>query len=385
MLILVIVPAIGVAASLIYYVAATAAAIRFAARATLPAPPLPKIAPRIAILKPLHGLSESLGANILSFLETAYPRAEFVFGVSDYEDPAAEVPVALKPRYQFANITLSVGEEPGCANRKVAKLIRMVERAPKAEIFVLSDADISVERDHLAHVVGELVADEKTGVVTCVYRARPLGALAARFEALFINTDFAPMAILSAAIEPLRHAFGATIAVRRGALEAIGGFRAIKDLLADDFFLGRMVAQHGFELKLSSSIVTITCEESRFAEFWNHQLRWARTYRTVRPVSLATIVIHGPFWAVMLLAASGFRPYALALLAIVIAVRVAMSAVILSRVLRLPELLRDLWLIPVKDLVMTAIWFASLTKNEVLWGGKRFRILAGGLMREVKG
>jgi len=193
------------------------------------------------------------------------------------------------------------------------------------------------------------------------------------------------MAILSAAIEPLRHAFGATIAVKRGALEAIGGFRALKDLLADDFFLGRMVAQHGFELKLSSSIVTITCEESRFAEFWNHQLRWARTYRTVRPVSLATIVIHGPFWALMLVAASGCRLYALVLLAIVIVLRVAMSAVIMSRVLRLPEWLRDLWLIPVKDLVMTAIWFASLAKNEVVWGGRRFQILGGGVMREVKG
>src|SRR5271170_7838555 len=385
MLVFVILPAIGVAASLLYYVAATAAAIRFASRAALPPSPLPKIAPRIAVLKPLHGLSESLGANILSFLEAAYPICEFIFGVSDYEDPAAEVPVALKPRYQFANITLSVGEEPGCANRKIAKLIRMAERAPKAEIFVLSDADISVERDHLSRVVGELVADEKTGLVTCVYRARPLGALAARFEALFINTDFAPMAILSAAIEPLRHAFGATIAVKRGALEAIGGFRALKDLLADDFFLGRMVAQQGFELKLSSSIVTITCEESRFAEFWNHQLRWARTYRTVRPVSLATIVIHGPFWALMLVAASGCRLYALVLLAIVIVLRVAMSAVIMSRVLRLPERLRDPWLIPAKDLVMTAIWFASLAKNEVVWGGRRFQILGGGVMREVKG
>ena len=57
----------------------------------------------------------------------------------------------------------------------------------------------------------------------------------------------------------------------------------------------------------------------------------------------------------------------------------------MSRVLRLPERLRDLWLIPAKDLVMTAIWFASLAKNEVVWGGRRFQILDGGVMREVKG
>jgi ceramide glucosyltransferase len=383
-IVLVLISAIGVAASLLYYAAATAAAVRFASRAAAPGPPLPKIAPRLAVLKPLHGLSQSLGGNILSYLEAAYPRLEFVFGVSDYEDPAAEVPVALKPRYQFANITLSVAEEPGCSNRKVAKLIRMAERAPNAEIFVVSDADVSVERDHLMRVAGELLADDKAGIVTCAYRARPLGDLASRLEALFVNTDFAPMAILSAAIEPLRHAFGATIAVRRAALEAIGGFRALKDVLADDFFLGRMAAERGWGIRLSSSIVTIACEESRLSEFWHHQLRWARTYRTVRPESLAAIVIHGPFWALMLLGASAFRLWALAILAIVIAARIAMGAVMLTRVVRLPETLHDLWLLPLKDLAMTGVWFASLASNRVMWGGRRFQILRGGAMREVK-
>ncbi len=382
---LILASSIGVAASLLYYLVATVVALRFATRSKSAAPPLPKIAPRVAVLKPLHGLSASLGANILSFLEASYPRLEFVFGVSGYEDPAAEVPVALKPRYQFANITLSVGEEPGCANRKVAKLIRMAERAPKADIFVVSDADVSVDRDHLSRVIGELVADEKTGVVTCVYRARPSGSLASRFESLFVNTDFAPMAILSAAIEPLRHAFGATIAVKRGALDAIGGFRALKDRLADDFFLGRMAVERGYAVKLSSSIVTIACEESHLPEFWNHQMRWARTYRTVRPVSLATLIIHGPFWALTLVAASGFKPYALGLLAIVLGARLAMSAIVLGRVLGLPDSLRDLWLVPIKDLIMTAVWFASLISNRVVWGGRRFEILAGGAMREITG
>ena len=56
----------------------------------------------------------------------------------------------------------------------------------------------------------------------------------------------------------------------------------------------------------------------------------------------------------------------------------------MARVLRLPELLRDLWLVPLKDLAMTAIWFSSLAGSRVWWGGRRFQILAGGAMREVK-
>jgi ceramide glucosyltransferase len=383
MIAVVAVAAAGVAVSLAYYFAATLAALRFARRAAAAAPPLPKVPPKIAVLKPLHGISDSLGQNLVSYLETDYPRAEFIFGVASYEDRAAEVPVALRPGYQFSNILVVVGEEPGCANRKVAKLIRMAERSEKAAILVLSDADVRVERDHLRRVVGELLADEKTGVVTCVYRAQPADDLAARLEALFVNTDFVPMVLISEAIEPIRHAMGATIAIKREVLDAIGGFHAIKDVLADDFYLGRMAADHGFGVRISSSVVTVTCEERRLRDFWNHQLRWARTHRTVRRVSLATIFIHGPFWALVLLLSVGVNAGSLTVLVTVLAARLIMSATLLVRVLGLPKLLRDIWLVPLKDLVMTGIWFASLFSNRVLWAGRRYQILRGGEMREM--
>src|SRR5260370_16173726 len=118
---------------MVYYIAATVAAIRFARRRTSPQPALPKVPPRVAVVKPLHGSSNSLAANLVSFLEVAYPRVEFYFGVDSYEDPAAEIPVALRQRYQYANITLVVGEEPNCSNRKIAKLVKMADRAEKAE------------------------------------------------------------------------------------------------------------------------------------------------------------------------------------------------------------------------------------------------------------
>jgi ceramide glucosyltransferase len=384
MTILVILPAAAVAVSLFYYAAATLVAIRFAANASAPSPPLPKIPPRVAILKPLHGTSNSLAGNIVSFLEVAYPRLDYFFGVHDYEDPAAEVPVALRQRYQFANITLVVGEEPGCSNRKIAKLIKMAERATKADIFVLSDADVSVDRDYLRRIVGELIADEKAGIVTCAYRARPGGTLASRLEALYVNTDFLPQVLLAEMLEPTHYALGATIAIKRTALEAIGGFSAVKNLLADDFYLGNLVMAKGYRIKLSTTLVTLTCEEQRLSDFWHHQLRWARTYRSVRPVSIATILTHGPFWALLLLAASRGKAPAVAALVLVIAARLAMSAMIVRRVLKMPELLADLWIVPIKDLVMTGVWFASLLSNKVMWAGRKFQLMRGGAMREVK-
>ena len=374
---------LGVVCSMVYYAASLVVAMRFAAQISDPAPPLPKPAPRIAVLKPLSGLSPSLLANLASYLESGYPRADFFFAVPSYEDRAAEAPVALRSQYPYASITLIVGDEAGVANRKIAKVIRMAERAERADAFVLSDADISVERGHLERLIGELFADDRVGLVTCAYRARPTGSFASRLAALFVNTDFAPMVMLAVAIEPLRYAFGATIAVRRAALEAAGGMRPLGDKLADDFELGRAVVESGWKAKLSRSLVTSASEERDFGEFWRRKLRWARTYRTMRPLSLLTILINGPLWALVMLAVTRARPAAIAVCAAIIGARLATSALILARTLKCPDLLRDVWLVPLKDLVMAAIWVVSLVGNEVAWGGRRFTVSRDGVMREI--
>ena len=62
-----------------------------------------------------------------------------------------------------------------------------------------------------------------------------------------------------------------------------------------------------------------------------------------------------------------------------------MAALMLRRVLSLRELIRDLWLLPLKDLCMTAIWFASLLSNKVQWAGRRLEILPDGTLRDVDG
>jgi ceramide glucosyltransferase len=366
-----------------YCLASLVAALRFAKRAAKRPAALPKIAPRVAILKPLHGTDESLAANLISFLEVAYPRLDHFFAVSSYDDPAAEVPAALRARYQFANITLLVGEEPDCANRKIAKVIKMSDRAEKADIFVMSDADISVDRDYLLRIVSELESDDRVGIVTCAYRARPSGSFMSRLEALFVNTDFTPQVLLSSALEPMRHALGATVAIKRDALESIGGFRAVKDLLADDFYLGRFATQHDWGVKLSDSLVTLSFEETRLRAVWRRQLRWARTVRWVRPVSVGTIFCHATFWAVLLMLISGFSAGSIAVLVGVLALRIGISAVIIARVLKLPGLARDAWMVPLKDLLAAAIWLVSLTGNEVVWGGERFRSGRDGMMRAV--
>jgi hypothetical protein len=53
-------------------------------------------------------------------------------------------------------------------------------------------------------------------------------------------------------------------------------------------------------------------------------------------------------------------------------------------VLKMPEMLTELWMVPFKDLLMTGVWFASLLSNKVKWAGRQFKVIRGGVMREVK-
>jgi hypothetical protein len=42
-------------------------------------------------------------------------------------------------------------------------------------------------------------------------------------------------------------------------------------------------------------------------------------------------------------------------------------------------------MVPIKDLIMTGVWFASLLSNKVTWAGRQFKVARSGAMREVKG
>ena len=86
----------------------------------------------------------------------------------------------------------------------------------------------------------------------------------------------------------------------------------------------------------------------------------------------------------LLLAITRGSAASLATLVLVVAARLAMSAAIVGSVLKMPEMLSELWLVPFKDLIMTGVWFASLLSNKVMWAGRQFQVVRGGAMREVK-
>ena len=333
--------------------------------------------PPVTVLKPLKGPAIALYETLASFCRQDYPGFQIVFGVEDPADPAVAIVQRIRRDFPNVDMVLSVGRVPG-ANRKVANLCQMMRHA-RHGILVMSDSDIRVRHDYLRTLVAPLAADPAVGLTTCLYRGRaPLG-LPSVVESLFINTDFMPMVLSAQIVQKFEYAYGASIALRRDALDAIGGFAAIADHLADDYQLGNRIAKLGYCLVLLPYVVETVLDSVTFGDVWRHQLRWARTYRVCQPAGwFFSILTHATTFGVLAALLVGGAAGA-AVLAGTLALRLGTLALILG-MLGDRRSRRRLWLVPPKDLVSTAVWLGAWTGREVAWSGQRLHVAPDGRM-----
>jgi ceramide glucosyltransferase len=336
--------------------------------------------PPVTVLKPLKGPGIDLYANLASFCRQDYPSYQIVFGVADTSDPAVEIVQRIRRDFPQRDITLSIGDPPG-SNRKVANLRHMMRHA-RHDVLVMSDADIRVRPDYLRAMVAPL-ADRAVGLTTTLYRAVGRFGLPSIVESLLVNTDFIPMVLAAQIVQRFRYAYGASIAVRREALERIGGFGPLADYLADDYLLGNRVAEAGWRLELLPHMVETVLDSVTLGDVWRHQLRWARTYRVCQPVNwFLTIVTHATLWGVLTLAATHGSVLGWSVLAATLAARLGSLAGIL-RLLGDRETPRYLWLVPAKDLVYSMVWLAAFLGRRVNWGGQLLLVQRDGRMVPV--
>jgi ceramide glucosyltransferase len=225
--------------------------------------------------------------------------------------------------------------------------------------------------------------DEHVGLVTALYRAEAGQSIASRIEAVTIATDFAGGVLCATEIEGgLHFGLGSTLAFPRTAAEAIGGLEKLLDYLADDHELGKMIAAAGYEVVLSDVVVETYLPEYSFVHMFEHQLRWARTVRDLRKWGyVGVLMTFGLSWAMAAAVCAGGAGWSLALLGVVAAARFASGWLLCGAILDDRRTLRDLWLIPVRDLVGVAIWFASFGGDTIVWRGERFHLKDGRLTR----
>ncbi len=327
----------------------------------------------ITVLKPLHGAEPMLEAALSTLCEQQYQAGfQIVFGVHSADDKAIPVVRAVQARFPDSEMELVVNAAQHGANPKVSSLINMLPLA-RHDILVIADSDVHAQRDYLQHLA-QALDQPGVGLVTTLYTGLPaFGAVATYLGATQITHGFLPGALLGRAFGR-RDCLGATMCLRRDTLSRIGGFAMLRDHLADDQVLGRRVSAEGLDVALAGTVVATTVPERTLGALWRHELRWARTIRTLEPAGFAASVLQYPLLlAGLTVLAAGFAIWACVLFVLIWFAR-AVTVIGIDRALAGPlgglAIRGPLWLLPLRDLLSAAEWVASHAGRQVDWRGQ---------------
>jgi ceramide glucosyltransferase len=348
-------------------------------------------APDVTLLKPVKGVDPRMYAGLVSHCKQRYAgRFEIVFGVSGLDDPAVDEIERLRAEFPACAIRLVECRERLGTSGKVSNLVQMLREA-RYEYLIINDSDICVSPFYLARVM-ECFADARVGMVTAPYIgrtavARPAMTIWSRLEALGISTDFFPGVLAARWLEGgIRFGLGSTLATSKTALAKAGGLEPLVEYLADDYEMGERIAKAGYRVELCCEVVETTVPAYKFGGFRDHQLRWARSTRDSRKRGYVGLgITYALPWAMMTCVASGFALWSFSLLSVVALARVAVALSVGVGVLRDGQVLRDLWLLPLRDFFGLGFWAWSFAGDTVVWRGELFRLRDGRISPVARG
>jgi ceramide glucosyltransferase len=340
-------------------------------------------APAVTLLKPLRGCDATTAESLQSWCDQNYTGPmQILFGLANAHDPAGPMVRNLIEKNPGRDAQLVICAETPGANGKVSTLIQL-ERRAKHELILVSDADVRVPPDFMANIVAPL-RDDQTGLVSCFYRLANPTTTAMRCEAVAINADFWSQVLQAATLKPLDFALGAALLTRRKLLAEIGGFTALANCLADDYQLGRRLAQNGRRLLLCPVVVDCWTAPMNWRDVWQHQLRWARTIRVCRPVAyFFSILSNATFWPLLWLMVSPglsktFCPPLVA--AACLLIRIVLAQNLQRRLASSRGRAAPPWLVPVKDLLQVMVWAGAFMGNKIIWRGEQLKLHGDGTL-----
>ena len=332
----------------------------------------------VSIFKPLFGADEGLEDNLRSFFEQDYPEFELLLAVNRETDFGAQVARKLMGEYPDVQAQLVVTGESPRPNGKVFSLQQMMRRA-RYDILIMADSDIRVTSE-MTRVLASEIFNPAIGLVTCPYRAIPGASFWSNLEAIGMNTEFLGGVLVARLLSGMDFALGCTLAVRRNALEGIGGLEALENYLAEDFMMGKLIERSGRRVILSSYVIEHRIGSQKLAANVRHRLRWARSTRRSRPWGYVGEVFTNPVPLALLMLAT--EPATWPFVVAICSFRAGAAFAVAVCVLKDPLTKRAFYLVPLQDFFSFLTWVAGFFGNTIEWRGQRHIVLPNGMFQD---
>jgi ceramide glucosyltransferase len=325
--------------------------------------------PPLTLLKPLYGSRPELAADLEATLRQNYPDFEVLFVHEREDDPALAAVAGATHAVPDVPVRTIAGRDADATNPKVAVLARGAAAArPESTIIASADCDVRPDPLYLRDIANGLADADAVSFVPVLFDARGwMGGLAA----LAVNTD----ALLGIVMARGVAMTGSTIGIRRDALEAVGGWAAVGDRIADDYAMGRALRRAGKRTALARRAVRVRSDHGSAADTTRWMLRWGRTVRVSAPLpyAFAIVLASAP---VLLILARGLHhtPGALWMLAGITLARAGTGLAIELRYVWDGSTRRALLALPLLWILEPLGLLLGLFGSRVEWRGRRYRL-----------
>ncbi len=331
----------------------------------------------ISLLKPLCGVDDDLEANLEAFAKLSYPKYEVVLGVKDTKDPAYAVAKAAVARWpRLMRLELQHGE-PGL-NPKVNQLITLAGVA-RHDILVISDSNTRVGPRYLEEIA-HIFEDPRVGCVSNPVSGIGEQTLGSLMDNLYQSTTAGAGQISAKQVADQDIVVGKSMALRREDVETLGGFYSVRNVLAEDFVIGRWLTRRmGKRAVIARAPVYNVSQKKSVMTFFKRYIRWSIIHHTCipTPVYLGQALINplplGLLGALLSPSALAFQ------------VLGALTLVKLVHDLAVFQLMRPGQRTPwttvpavlLKDVLIFVAWANGLFARSVDWRGNKLRVMAG--------
>ena len=338
--------------------------------------------PPISNLKPVRGIDPDAYENFASFCRQDYPEYEIIFCVGSTDDPVVPVIEKLQRDFPKRSIRILYGSGRTAVNDKVAKLARLSSEA-KYEHLVISDSDVRVRPDYLRKTIAPL-ANPRIGAVTCLYVSTGETNLVESLQSVGMISDFYAGLLVAKKLDGVKFALGPTIATTKTRLAEFGGYQTIENRPADDLLVGRLIADHGYEIKLSPYTVDTVADYQSMSDLMEKRLRWLVVMRHMRPWGHFGLLFTNALpWTVVAIALHPTVLLASTFISAYLFLRICLTWIIGAWGLKRKDLPGKLHLVPVWDALVFCMWVASFARNTIRWRGGQYQIRDGVLVPDA--
>lgn len=325
--------------------------------------------PAISIIKPLKGLDDNLFDNLESFCLQDYPEYEVILSLENQNDPAYRVAEKIRNKYP-EKVKIVIDNSSKALNPKVRNMITAY-RISKYDYFLISDSNVFVDSDYLRKTVSSMT--EEVGLVTNLIvgtRGKSIGAI---LENLQLNSFIILSVCLLDKFLKMPCSIGKSMLMRKKDFEDIGGFGAIRDVLAEDYQIGRLIHEKGKKVVLSNYLIKNINEYWSIKRFLNRHTRWAKIRWKIGGVKYFTEPLVNPIFVSFFISIlSGISSLSAILFLSSVSMKIMLDLFVI-RMLK-QKIGLEIMLIPLKDLINGIIWFVPFFTSKVNWRGNKYVI-----------